>query len=398
MFKTQNWKFTQWIFFLSICCCPLFLFKDAHTPLKIVIYVFFALNLISAFVFKTYKKESRIKFNVLYPWIPLIVSYVILIFVHGLSGNSPFIHAVLIFILAYIGLRNFPIKRSWVYLAFSIAIIIMSLGVISDIAINGLRTEVLGVNKNRIIPELTAISAVLFVAWCFERDTFTKPLQTLIFISILLNPICVVITEVRSAFLVYLAFFPLLWLFEKKLFLKALPWLVLFISLTLVAFYSTGRLQAGFSDIASYLDGNSNSSWGIRLELWQLAIQGFPIEPIFGWGNDAFHLMINHGLTYDVPQFQAKSFHSDIFNLMATGGLVGLLGTYLTVIFLAKQSLSDYPRLTLIISSAVIGIPGLCWSSNSTSLYLISLSWLLLLLSSTSQVHKLDCATLPESD
>lgn len=44
------------------------------------------------------------------------------------------------------------------------------------------------------------------------------------------------------------------------------------------------RIEAAFRDVDMYLEGNSNTSLGGRLDLWKVAFTAFLEKPIFGWG------------------------------------------------------------------------------------------------------------------
>lgn len=378
----------RFLFFL-LCCSPLFLFKEEQWLLKVLFYftfvIFFCLCIFQKQNPFCYKRLIKI----LSPWIPLFISVLILMGVHGKSGFSPLFHAAAIFFLASVCINGHIIERKWAYVFLGSLVGLIYILILGDISINGLDAEILGVNKNRLMPELTMVSSSLTVAWILDRKSLGIKIGSLVLFSFILNVITVAFTEVRTAFLVYLTLLPLLFIFDRAKFRKVLPWLLISILLILTAFVLTGRLQEGFYDLEKYYQGEPNSSWGIRLELWKLAFQGFLIKPLSGWGNYAFDMMIEFGLPYAVPSFHAKSFHNDIFNLLATGGLVALTGTFATIFLLIKKSLIDFPTITFLVSSIVIGIPGLCWSSNSTSIYLLMLVWLIFFVTSESYQKEL---------
>lgn len=383
IFEKKLINVLQYAFFGVVCLFALFLFKSEHTLLKTLFYTFFIIALLSSYNKPLFLSNVRgFKYFIL-PWCPLLISIFVLILARGQSsGFSTYFHAFLILIISFIGLAGLDIKRTWIYYVFSISVILITLLILFDIFQNGLHSMIMGVNKNRLIPELTMLTSTIITAFLIDHEKFSPLLKGITLIAIFLNIISIIFTEVRTALLVYISLVPFLWLCNKKRFIRLSPYLLSIIFFLVTAFLITGRLQQGLNDFILYSTGDSNSSWGIRLELWKLSIEGFFVKPFLGWGKDAFESMINYGLPYGVPEFQASNFHSDFFNLLATSGIVGLLGTVFTIGLLIKDSLTDLPRLSYIISSLVVGIPGLCWSSNSTAIYLLMIGWLLLYLSS----------------
>lgn len=374
----------QFGLFLLACCFPLFLFKADHTILKLLFYTLSVATIVQLGRKHSIPPVLNLFKHLYKDWLPFICSSLFFITFHGIFGNSYFINSMLILFLTSIGLSNFRFSRTWLACALSINLLALSILVLIHVYLYGVTTEIFGVNKNRIIPELTVLSSVLLMIWYSNRLSISNCLNKLILFSLLLNPIIVCITEVRTAILVYIFVLPLLAFSNRQKFLKFLPPFFGIVLLVVIFFILSGRAESGIRDIQLYLQGNPNSSWGIRIELWKLAFQGFLLKPLIGWGNDAFKLMIEYGLPYGVPNFQAESFHSDFFNLIATSGLLGVVGTYGTICLLIKNSSKDSVKLALIISSFAIGIPGQCWSANPTSLYIITLCWLLLQLSTPS--------------
>lgn len=374
---------TQLAFFLVVCLFVLFLFRSGHTILKILFYTFFIITLLTSRDKSLFFSNAKgFKYFIL-PWSPLLISILVLILVRSEStGFSAYFHAFLILIISFIGLAGLKIKRIWIYYVFSISVILITLLILFYISQNELNNTILGVNKNRLIPELTMITSTIITALFINQEKFSTLLKGTILAAIFLNIISIIFSEVRTSLLVYISLIPFLWFCNKKRFIRFSPYLIFIIFFLVTAFLITGRLQQGLNDLILYSTGNSNSSWGIRLELWKLSLEGFLVKPFFGWGKDAFESMINYGLPYGVPEFQAVNFHSDFFNTLAMNGIVGLLGTVFTIALLIKTSLTDLPRLSYILSSIAVGIPGLCWSDNSTAIYLLMVGWLLLYLSS----------------
>ena len=233
-----------------------------------------------------------------------------------------------------------------------------------------------------VIPELAAISVSLLVLYCTDRGEIqSKSLKWLILIAIISNVVAVVISEVRTALIVYLAAVPLvLFSANKSLLKKALPILLLCCICLIGLFFYTGRLQQGINDILLFQAGQSNSSLGIRFELWKLGLSAFVDHPIFGWGRLPFRQIIDAGYSFPI-NIVPSHFHNEMVNLLVTGGLVSFFGWLMTNVLLIKDAGKDLPRVALVISFFVIGLTENSWGGNNTAFYTLSVSWLLLYLS-----------------
>ncbi len=118
-----------------------------------------------------------------------------------------------------------------------------------------------------------------------------------------------------------------------------------------------------------------------RLYLWDIAYQMFLSSPFFGIGMGAFEFSeYVPKLIFDLEQLGSRSAHSDIFELLATGGVIGL-SLYLVFCFAtltlavrnARQSASafDLGMMSAFVAIFSIGMYGSIYS-HSLTLYTIS--------------------------
>ena len=156
---------------------------------------------------------------------------------------------------------------------------------------------------------------------------------------------------------------------------------------TVSCFVLTGRLQEGWNDLIQWQSGNSNSSWGIRIELWHLALRAIPDHFLFGWGYQPFNTIIQHGYIFPVTNFPAQHLHNDYISYLATYGFLGLIGWLGTLFFMFKQALQDPLRLALLSSMTFMGLTDCYWSFSHFVLYIFTFLWILLWLSLHSEKY-----------
>ena len=129
----------------------------------------------------------------------------------------------------------------------------------------------------------------------------------------------------------------------------------------IISFFLTGRMQQGISDLVQYSHGNTNSSWGLRLTMWKMAILAFPEAPIFGWGDDAAQAMESAGVVPPINDWFVTHFHNDFLNGLTMGGLVMAGGWLCSLICLTKNSIKDLPRLCSLASIVAVGMADRDW-------------------------------------
>lgn len=367
---------------LVICALSICLFRDFFPIYRKCLYVLTLLIVLLGykdfFSLHSFKETN----SFLFPFAPWLISTLVLFFFHGVSGNSPFLHLLLLSILIFSTTYNLRISRDWVMLAFATNTLVISILVILWILKNGLDTLILGVNKNLLMPEITLLSSLVLIFLAENIKKLTFRIRSFLLLSILVTVTAVIMAEVRTSILILISSLPVIYIaVSPDLRKKCLFAMFGFISIVICSFFITGRLQQGYIDILNYLNGYTNSSWGIRLELWKLSISAFAEHPFVGWGNDSFQEIIRAGYYFSVPTFDAVTFHSDFFNILSNSGLMGLVGWLATVMLLYKQSTKDHSQLMLCTASVAVGLTSRFWSENISAMYIFMLCWILLRLS-----------------
>jgi len=107
------------------------------------------------------------------------------------------------------------------------------------------------------------------------------------------------------------------------------------------------RIAQAQQDISQYLDKtNSNTSLGIRFQLWQSAWQSFTEKPLFGWGNNGIResqkaQLMRGEISQFIYNFNSHA-HNQFLDEMAKRGIIGL-GSFLLMLliplFLVKRRL-----------------------------------------------------------
>lgn len=377
------YKWATTALFLVACCFCFYLLRNEFSSLtRKLVYILGPLT-----IFLSIKsKENTINFQecltFFKPWLPWFIATILFICAHGFADLSKHLHAYILFCLVYFGIWHFKIKRNTVIVVFALNVFLISLCTVIRVLYYGLDSEILGINKNVLIPELAAISVTLFMLYCTcYCDIKSNLLKWFIVIAIGTNIAAVVLSEVRTAVLVYLATIPLLaFISNKYLLRKALPVLLICCVCLVGLFLYTGRLQEGFNDLLLFQAGQSKTSLGIRLELWKLGFSAFGDHPIFGWGRLPFLHILEAGHQFPL-NYVATHFHNDMVNVLVTGGLVSFFGWLATNLLLLKDARHDLPRITLVVSFFAIGLTENSWGGNNTAFYVFGIAWLLLYLS-----------------
>ncbi|MGB0757465.1 MAG: O-antigen ligase family protein [Patescibacteria group bacterium] len=101
-------------------------------------------------------------------------------------------------------------------------------------------------------------------------------------------------------------------------------------------------------------EGTVNS----RLNIWKLAIEGFKEKPVFGWGQENFHLIYNKYYTVDIGEEWVDRAHNNLLDQLSMNGLVGLLA-YLAVIGYPFYAFWQYRRKDTLVAGILLGL----WSA-----------------------------------
>ena len=109
------------------------------------------------------------------------------------------------------------------------------------------------------------------------------------------------------------------------------------------------RVHAAKSDIEKIMEGQLNSSWGIRVAMYFVAADIIKENPIIGVGVGDYKIAAkealeknNHNFNQVVIEFIPKyHFHSQYLNVLVQGGIIGLLIFLMIFYQFSKLSISD---------------------------------------------------------
>lgn len=371
------------LFTLGVCALSAgFLFlTGSHVPK----YLIFVLCLLT-FIFNKQENKSansclfRSGLEFFIPWFPLLLSTAILVvFFQGIPASQDIFNAFLLMIFIFGAFCTKHYSRNLILTCLAIALFVASLCIDIQILLNGLHNEVIGTNKNKVLTLTSVLTVCCLGALFSEGQSLDKKTKWLIGISVLVSISAIILAQVRTGILPFLAVVPFICYFNRKNKTAISVTVVLAVVLLSLSFL-TGRMQQGFVDLQKYSAGNSVSSWGIRLELWEFALRGFEGAPFFGWGSDPYAAMTNAGYVLGIKIEKLYHFHNDFINMLATGGLFGVLGWLSTVALLAKKSLKDPASLCLLVGSLAVGLTEQFWFNRTTLFSLVTI-WTLLYVS-----------------
>lgn len=320
------------------------------------------------------------------PWIPWYLSIFLLIFIYGIHGFSIYVNALFIMLLVFMVLQSYQLTRKQVITAFALNLLVLSLASIITVLFFGLSDYILGINKNKLIGGASLLTSCCLMELIINSQNYSRKSLLLIALSVFLSLVAIVLTEVRTAILALIAIVPLAVFFKRQNRMKWFFILAVILGIVIALFIFSGRLQQGLNDLLNYQQGNSRTSWGLRIEFWKFAFQAFLAKPILGWGCQPFSDIVAAGIPFGIPDIkEVQHFHSDYFNILATGGLVGILCWLFSVLLLLKKSLHDPVRFILIIAILAIGLSERYWFYNQSVLFLFVSMWVLLHCSSSSE-------------
>lgn len=114
---------------------------------------------------------------------------------------------------------------------------------------------------------------------------------------------------------------------KKAAFAAALILLVIAAIVAIPQTHVQGRVLQAKQDLMFYLDGNSSTSAGLRLELWRSGLAAFKEKPILGWGETGFHqkqeLLVSE-LKLNPLILTYNHLHNQYIEELAMRGLLGL--------------------------------------------------------------------------
>lgn len=315
------------------------------------------------------------------PWLPWYCSTLILVcFFSGVPAYKEILNSLLLLICLFFSLYAKRITREQVIACLSIALLVMTLSInFQVLSVGDVSNDVIGTNKNKVLTVASALTVCFIGSFLFDSKKYSYKTKILIIASIISSVVAIILAEVRTAILPFLALIPVvLYLYKGN---KTVVLIFIISALLLLGLsFLTGRMQQGIVDLQNYSHGNANSSWGIRLELWKFVLQSFPDSPFFGWGENPLNAMLEAGHTIGIKITKYYHFHNDFLNWLAIGGLFGIVGWLSTVGLLAKQAFKDPASLFFLIGCLAVGLTEQFWFQRTTLFSCVTI-WTLLYIS-----------------
>lgn len=359
-----------------------FFVTGSHIPK----YLIFAASLITIVLaaraknFSLYFNWTTIR-NFFIPWLPWYCSTIILVcFFAGVPAYKEILNSFLLLACLFFALYAKDITREQVMACLGIALLLMTLSINFQVLSAGdVSNDVIGANKNKVLTVASALTVCCIGSLLFDGKTYSRKTKIILVASIISSVAAIILAEVRTAILPFLALIPVvLYLYKGN---KTIVFIFVLSAIVLLALsFLTGRMQQGIVDLQNYNHGNANSSWGIRLELWKFVLRGFLDSPFFGWGENPLNAMLETGHTIGIKVTKYYHFHNDFLNWLAIGGLFGIAGWLSTVGLLAKQAFKDPARLFFLVGCLAVGLTEQFWFQRTTLFSCVTI-WTLLYIS-----------------
>lgn len=128
------------------------------------------------------------------------------------------------------------------------------------------------------------------------------------------------------------------------------------------------RWNRAFIDLLSYERGQSETSLGLRFQMWKAAVDAFVANPLFGVGPTGFNAVLAARVQAGLGPPSLVGFfhaHNEVMHALATGGLiylVGLIGAfwlpwrYFRRVVATKASPAVRAGMALIVAFVVLGL------------------------------------------
>lgn len=374
-------------FICTFCASFLFL-TGSHIP-KYLILVF-CLALVISFALKKdfhFKDFIEPYLDFISPWLPWFASILILsLFFHGVPQSKEFFNALLLMSVIFIALNFSQISRRYVILCLSVSLLIVSVLISTQVLMSGFGegATVIGTNKNKVLGVTSILTISCLSSLLLEGKLYGNKEKSLLICTVVLSLAAIIIAEVRTAILPFLVLIPLLLVYQKKGRGKSIATVFIIVSALLALSFMTGRMQQGIMDLQQYSQGNSNSSWGIRIELWKLALSAFHDAPFFGWGSEPFDSIVNAGHVFNVKNFHPLHFHSDFLNALTIGGLFEVIFWLTSIILLFIKSRKDPASVCTLAALMAACMTDRYWFQRTT-LFAFVTFWTLLYISAESR-------------
>jgi len=166
---------------------------------------------------------------------------------------------------------------------------------------------------------------------------------------------------------------------------------LLIIVMVFCIYYAYQRFMVGINEVEAYVDNKGrDTSWGMRIQLWTIAWEGFLVKPIFGWGPDALPQILSS--CPDISKWyhwhKTVDFHSDYWNILATGGAV-LLCAYIAFMGgLAWIARKNFGALWAVINLLILGLSNTAIRGRAVAVSFFLVYLLFLLCSENKECSK----------
>ena len=120
----------------------------------------------------------------------------------------------------------------------------------------------------------------------------------------------------------------LLWRIARVHRYAAIAFVVLSFVMWAMLPYPAQRWHAAFGDLMTYEQGHAETAVGLRLDMWDAALDAFVRHPWFGVGPNGFPAVLAERSGAGLATPAITDFwhaHNDLLNALATGGIVGAL-------------------------------------------------------------------------
>lgn len=375
-------------FTLLICalCGGFFFLTGSHIPKYVVLVLCFLTILASYIIHKAPDLNSYTRSYIEFftPWAPWYFSVIVLVlFFDGVPESSEFFNALLIMLFIFGAMYPQQFSRTKVITYLSIALILVSLAIDIQILTYGFDgSSVIGTNRNKVLGITSALTLCCFGTLIFEEEKYNRNCKFLLIVSIIVSISAIILSEVRTAIIPFLALIPFVCYFKRSN-KKIIAYAILVPIFLLLMSFLMGRMQQGITDLQQYQTGVAYTSWGIRLELWKLAINAFGDAPFFGYGEDPYKGMVAAGHTIVFPNVtKIQHFHNDFFNALTAGGLFEVICWLSTLFLMAKKSRNDPASLCLLLGVLSAGLVERYWFHRITLFAFVTL-WTLLYISNS---------------
>jgi len=231
---------------------------------------------------------------------------------------------------------------------------------------------------HHIILSLFLVFGMLVLSFYFKQSSRKKESLFIFCLMVILFLDLSIVVYGRSG---YAAFFLLSPIIVYNLFGKKNLLVILVLASILMVLFLTSptvqeRIKSAKKDITEYKSGNTNTSLGMRLDMWRMASKLFLEEPLTGAGSSGFKLTWENNKPYpDSISFQTP--HSTFLYVAAGYGLPGIITIVwmMTVLFRSgwhnKNSVIGFSVLSFalvffvgsLVNTMILGSANTAWAS-----------------------------------